>query len=115
MTDQVYKIVDETDWREAQRTGTYRGSPDDLRDGFIHLSFAEQIESTAARHFRNRAGLLLVAFRAEDLGTDLRSEPSRGGALFPHLYAQLPVTKALWERPMTIAEDGVPRAIEKVG
>ncbi len=106
----VYKIVDEADWREAQRSGAYRGSADDQRDGYIHLSFAEQIEGTAARHFANRTGLLLIALPAEKLGDALRLETSRGGALFPHLYAELATANALWEQPMIVGDDGVPRA-----
>lgn len=106
----VYKIVDESDWRAAQRSGFYRGSTDDQRDGYIHLSFAEQVEGTAARHFRNRSGLLLIAFVAEKLGDALRLEQSRGGALFPHLYADLATANALWEHHMIVGEDGVPRA-----
>ena len=106
----VYKIVDEADWRAAQRSGSYHGSADDQRDGYIHLSFAEQVEGTAARHFKNRSGLLLLAFVAEKLGDALRLEQSRGGALFPHLYAELATANALWEHHMIVGEDGVPRA-----
>jgi uncharacterized protein (DUF952 family) len=109
VTKIVYKIVDEEEWREAQRIGCYSGSADDHRDGFIHLSFAEQVEGTAARHFRNRSGLLLIAFAAETLGEALRLETSRGGDLFPHLYSTLPPSAALWERPMTLGIDGIPR------
>ena len=109
MSNTVYKIVDEAAWREAQRRGAYCGSSDDLRDGFIHLSFADQIEGTAARHFHNRAGLLLVAFSAAALGPALKQEASRGGSLFPHLYAELPPAAALWEKPMLLDTNGVPR------
>ncbi len=111
MQNIVYKIVDEREWREAQRLGAYPGSNDDKRDGFIHLSFADQIEGTAARHFKNCANLLLIAFAAETLGGALRLEKSRGGSLFPHLYAELPTTCALWEQPMNLCDDGVPRAV----
>lgn len=106
----VYKIVEEADWRAAQRSGFYQGSADDQRDGYIHLSFAEQVEGTAARHFANRSTLLLIAFRTEDLGDALRLERSRGGALFPHLYAELATASALWEHRMIVGEDGIPRA-----
>ena len=34
---------------------------------------------------------MLVAVRAEELGDALKWEPSRGGALFPHLYGVLPL------------------------
>jgi uncharacterized protein (DUF952 family) len=115
MSNIVYKIVDEAAWRDAQLLGAYRGSPDDVRDGFIHLSFADQVEGTAARHFHNRADLLLIAFPADALGQDLKHEASRGGALFPHLYADLPTSAALWEKPMILGADGVPRATGDIG
>jgi uncharacterized protein (DUF952 family) len=111
----VYKIVEQAAWRDAQRLGSFRGSPDDLRDGFIHLSYADQVEGTAARHFHNRTDLLLVAFPAVALGAALKHEASRGGALFPHLYADLPTTAALWEKPMDLGADGVPRATGDIG
>jgi uncharacterized protein (DUF952 family) len=107
----VYKIVHAADWREAQRHGVYLGSADDRRDGFIHLSFADQVEGTAARHFTGRSGLLLIAFSADALGNELRHEVSSGGALFPHLYTTLPTAAALWEKPLVVCDDGVPRAM----
>lgn len=110
VADFVYKIVDEQEWRQAQRSGRYMGSEDDRRDGFIHFSFAEQVAGTAARHFRNRSGLLLIAFASKAFGEALKFEASRDGALFPHLYADLPTSAALWERPMTLDADGVPTA-----
>jgi uncharacterized protein (DUF952 family) len=108
----VYKIVGKAEWHDAQRHGVYLGSADDRRDGFIHLSFADQIEATAARHFSNRDGLLLIAFSTDALGSELRHEPSRGGALFPHLYTGLPTAAALWEKPLIVCDDGVPRVKE---
>ena len=110
MTNTVYKIVSAADWRDACRDGVYRGSVDDRRDGFIHLSTGDQLEGTAERHFLNRDDLLLVAFDAAALGAPLRFEPSRGGALFPHLYGELATGLARWEKPMTVGTDGVPRA-----
>lgn len=110
MSNIVYKIVEQSAWRDAQSLGAYRGSPDDLRDGYIHLSFADQIEGTAARHFRNRTGLVLIAFSIDALGPLLKIEASRDGALFPHLYADLPASAALWEKPMILGDDGIPRA-----
>jgi uncharacterized protein (DUF952 family) len=110
VADLVYKIVDAREWRQAQLRGSYHGSGDDRRDGFIHLSFVGQVAGTAARHFRNRSDLLLVAFASEALGDALRFEPSRDGALFPHLYSELPTSAALSEQPMTLDADGVPQA-----
>ena len=87
----VYKICDRAEWRAAWDEGVYRGSADDARDGFIHFSSAEQVAATRAKHFAGRRNLVLVAVRADELGDALKWEPSRGGALFPHLYGFLPL------------------------
>jgi uncharacterized protein (DUF952 family) len=98
----VYKICSEELWREAERTGTFTGAPVDLADGFIHFSTAEQVGETAAKHFRGQDGLLLIAFDDKMLGQDLRYEVSRGGALFPHLYAALDPKAAKWVKPLPL-------------
>jgi len=85
----IYKICSASAWREAERRGAYTGSADDLRDGFIHFSTAAQVAETARKHFFGQTGLFLIAIDAEALGEALRWEPSRGGALFPHLYGEL--------------------------
>src|SRR5438045_7049524 len=87
----IYKICTDAEWREAERAGTYRGSAVDRRDGFIHFSTAEQAAETAAKHFAGQRDLVLVAVDADALGDKLKWEPSRGGALFPHLYGELAV------------------------
>ena len=94
----IYKIVPVALWRESEADGRFRGSPVDLRDGFIHFSTAAQVPETAAKHFAGVAELLLVAIDADTL--DLRWEPSRGGALFPHLYGDLPLTAVSWVKPL---------------
>lgn len=110
----IFKIVGREDWDAASSMGVYSGSPDDVRDGFIHFSTAQQLAGTAARHFRNVHDLVLVAFDDERLGEALRWEPSRGGQLFPHLYGTLQTGLALWVRPLPLGEDGVPSIPEDV-
>ena len=88
----LYKILPAPLWREAERAGCFRGSEVDLRDGFIHFSTADQVEETAHKHFAGQDNLLLVRVDAAKLGDALKWEPSRGGALFPHLYGELDVT-----------------------
>ena len=109
MTDTiVYKILDAADWRSAAASGSYTGSADDARDGFVHLSTAGQLAGTAAKWFRGRADLVLVALDVGRLGAALRWEPSRGGALFPHLYGALDVAAAISVQPMTLDAEGIP-------
>jgi uncharacterized protein (DUF952 family) len=85
----IYKICSASAWREAERLGVYRGNADDARDGYIHLSNAAQVAGTLQKHYAGEKGLFLVAIDADVLGDALRWEPSRGGELFPHLYAEL--------------------------
>lgn len=107
MNQRVYKIATASDWREATAKGYYTGSPDDIRDGFIHLSTRSQVPGTLEKHFKGKAELVLIAFEEDKLGPELKWESSRGGDLFPHLFGVLPVAKALWERNLTVGADGV--------
>jgi uncharacterized protein (DUF952 family) len=102
----VYKILPETLWREATAKGVFAGAGVDLADGFIHFSTRAQVEETAARYFAGVSGLLLVAVEAERLGEALQWEPSRGGDLFPHLYAPLVVELVARVDPLPLRDDG---------
>ena len=102
----IYKITPESLWASAQAIGVFEGAPVDLADGFIHFSTADQVQETADKHFTGQTDLLLAAFDADALGADLRWEPSRGGQLFPHLYAPLPTSSAAWVKPIALGADG---------
>ena len=99
MTEIAYKIVDAAEWRAAVAEGRYEGAPVDLADGYIHFSTGAQVRETAARHFAGQDDLLLIAIDDARLGAALRYEPSRGGALFPHLYAPLPLSAVIAALP----------------
>jgi uncharacterized protein (DUF952 family) len=102
----IYKISDVALWNEAERAGVFAGAPIDVADGFIHFSTAAQAAETAARHFAGRRDLVLAAVDTDALGADLRYEPSRGGALFPHLYRGLPMSAVRWVKPLPLGTDG---------
>jgi uncharacterized protein (DUF952 family) len=107
MHDQViYKICPALAWAEAAATGVYTGSADDDRDGYIHFSTAAQVAGTLDKHFPGRADLLLLAVPVAALAGDLKFEPSRGGALFPHLYAPLPASAVLWHEKLPLSAEG---------
>jgi uncharacterized protein (DUF952 family) len=91
----IYKICTAEEWTKARHVGKFTGSEVDLRDGFIHFSTREQLAETAARHFSHLTGLVLVMVDADVLGPALKWEPSRGGALFPHLFAPLDTAAAI--------------------
>lgn len=102
----IYKIVAAAHWQAAKHDGVFRGAADDLRDGFIHFSTAEQIEETAAKHFAGQDNLLLVSADGDKLGAALRWEPSRGGALFPHLYCELALAAVITVDKVILGADG---------
>ena len=102
----VYKICPRALWQEAERDAVFRGAPVDRAHGFIHFSAAGQVAETAATHFAGAPDLVLVAVEAARLGPALRWEPSRGGALFPHLYGDLPLDAVRWVKSLPLGEDG---------
>jgi uncharacterized protein (DUF952 family) len=102
----IYKICEQALWRAAEADGLFRGTPDDERDGFIHFSAPTQLAETAARHFAGKSDLFLVAVDADALGSAIKWERSRGGELFPHLYAALPLAAVRWVRPLPDEADG---------
>ncbi len=104
----IYKIVGAEEWRAAQAAGVFAGAAVDRADGYIHFSTAAQAPETAAKWFHGRSDLVLAAVEAEALGPALRWEPSRGGALFPHLYGPLTLDAVVWTRPLPLGEEGLP-------
>ena len=85
----IYKIFRKGEWAVLTNSGVTKGAPIDLADGFVHFSNAAQVAETAAKHFAQEHDLMLLALEADLLGPDLKWEPSRGDALFPHLYRAL--------------------------
>mgnify|MGYP003643825862 FL=1 len=100
----IYKILPPAEMQALDASGETSGAPVDLADGFIHFSTAAQLGETLARHFAGASPLVLLAYEADDLGDALKWEPSRGGDLFPHLYAPLRRDQALWAK--AIIHDG---------
>jgi uncharacterized protein (DUF952 family) len=99
----IYKILPLPLWQEAQRAGVFRGAAIDLSDGYIHFSTAGQ---AAAKHFAGQADLVLLHVDGDALGAALKWEPSRGGALFPHLYAELDLQHVSRADPLPLGDDG---------
>ena len=105
----IYKILSRADWMAAKASGRYRGSALDRTDGFIHFSSGAQAQETARRHFAGQDDLVVLAVEADDLGPALRWEASRGGDLFPHLYAHLDTALVREVTEAPLGPDGVPQ------
>lgn len=102
----IYKILTAEQHDALQAAGQTAGAPIDLADGFVHFSTAEQVQETAAKHFAGQDGLWLLAVDPKPLGDALKWEPSRGGALFPHLYGPLRVADVIWAEPLPLGPGG---------
>ena len=102
----IFKIAAAAEWRAAEAAGVFAGAAVDRADGYIHFSTAAQAAETAAKWFAGRDDLVLAAIDADALGDALRWEPSRGGALFPHLYAPLSFSAVRWTRALPLGADG---------
>ena len=102
----IFKICHEREWREASDRGRYDGSGKDHQDGFLHFSTRSQLLGTLQKWYATATDLILVAVEADALGPGLKWEPSRDGALFPHLYGPLPLSAAIHVAPIARDENG---------
>jgi len=92
VTGRLFHIVARDAWTRVLSRGGPWSPPSLDAEGFVHLSFAEQLQGTLDLHFPGPDALVLLEVdRAalERRGDALRLEPSRGGALFPHLYGPI--------------------------
>ena len=113
----IFKICHAAEWALAEREGIYAGSAKDHEDGFIHFSTAEQVMGTLDRYFAGAGELVLAAVDPKVLGPALKYEPSRGGALFPHLYGPLNLAFVVWAKPIRRGEGGaflLPRELTRL-
>lgn len=84
----IYKILRPHEWADFDSSGSFVGSPDDTRDGFVHFSSRAQVADTARRIFGDEPELVIVAVDADALGDTLRWEKG-GSGTFPHVYAAI--------------------------
>lgn len=109
----AFKIETVAHWDQALALGMYSGSALDVKDGFIHLSSADQVAETLALYFGGQTGLVLVEVDLAALGEAVVWEASRGGAMFPHVYGPLPLSAC--SAPFELHLDNNGRHILPVG
>jgi len=102
----AYKVLTGSQLAELEENASFAGSFADLADGFIHLSTAEQVPGTLDKHFAGHSDIHLAAVDLAALGEAVKWEPSRGGDLFPHVYAELPLGAVLAHAPLEREENG---------
>jgi uncharacterized protein (DUF952 family) len=97
---EFFKITSTAEWTAAMVKGMFLGSALDLKDGYIHLSTADQVRETARLHFAGQSDLVLVAVPEAAIADNLKWEASRAGKLFPHVYATLDPALCSWVKPL---------------
>ena len=102
----IYKIFRAPEWAAMQTAGETLGAPVDLADGYVHFSTKDQVAETAAKWFAGEENLHLLALESDALAPHLKWEPSRGGALFPHLYRALTMEDILWITLLPLGPEG---------
>ncbi len=102
----IYKLLTTEQWATLMQDGVFAGSPDDARDGFIHFSAVDQVAGTLAKYFSDVDGVVLTEVDPAGCGEALRWEASRGGALFPHLYAPLAKAQVVRHWALVRGADG---------
>lgn len=102
----AYKVLTAPQMAQLEADGVFKGAPVDLADGYIHLSTEAQLTETVDKHFAGQADLHVAAIDLAALGDAVKWEPSRGGQLFPHIYADLPLNAVVAYSPLERDEDG---------
>jgi len=103
----IFHVALPGDWNIAQRAGEYTMSTRGrslVEEGFIHCSFADQVEAIANRYYADLDDLVLLTVDPARLGSELVVEDPFSGApqRFPHVYAPIPVAAVVdstaWQR-----------------
>jgi glutathione S-transferase len=112
LQDRLFHLAIDVDWIAAlQSDGCYRASTvgrslDD--EGFVHCSFASQLQATADRFYAGRRDVLLLAIDPLRLDVPVRVEPAPGtGERYPHVYGPIPVDAVVWAQPVPLGPSGL--------
>jgi uncharacterized protein (DUF952 family) len=103
----AYKILTPEQYDQFKADAVFKGAPIDLIDGYIHMSTRDQAAETAAKHFAGQDRLVMLMIDLAPFGDAIRWEASRDGALFPHLYGDLPMTAVAGKVVLRIGDDGL--------
>ncbi|CUR56022.1 conserved hypothetical protein [metagenome] len=98
----VFHIALESEWRAAERTGTYTTSTLGRsleEEGFIHTSRADQVKAVSARYYAGvRKPLVRLQIDTDKLTSPWREDPV-GEDTYPHIYGPLNVAAVTAVRP----------------
>jgi uncharacterized protein (DUF952 family) len=80
-----YHTTTPEQWAQYENEAFY-AAPSLYTEGFIHASFAEQLDKTLELHFKGIEKVWILTIDSELLTSKLVVEASRNGEAFPHIY-----------------------------
>jgi uncharacterized protein (DUF952 family) len=84
----IYHIVLPEVWEKLKGEKFY--DADSLEtEGFIHCSFAGQVETVLQRYYKDAEKVLILEIEPQRLTSKLVNEPSTGGEIYPHIYGEI--------------------------
>ena len=84
----IYHIVLPETWATFNEKDFYEA--DSLAtEGFIHCSFAEQIEGVLGRYYQGVEKVLILTIDSDKLISKHVNEPSTNNEIYPHIYGQI--------------------------
>jgi uncharacterized protein len=96
----LFHIVGAAEWGKAERVYRPAGFAE---DGFVHLSTAAQLLTTAVRFFAGRPDLVVLCIDPEALDASKLTFEAADGAMFPHFHGELPLDAVVDVAPLTPA------------
>lgn len=83
----IYHLVLPEAW--AAFDGDLYAHPSLAAEGFIHCSFAHQLDAVISRYYSDAERLFVLEIESDKLTSKLVSEPSTGGEEYPHIYGPI--------------------------
>lgn len=84
----IYHIVLPEVWENFKEKEEYEAESLQT-EGFIHCSFAEQLDGVLQRYYSNAEKVLILMLDTEKLSSKLVNEPSTNNEIYPHIYGKI--------------------------
>lgn len=84
----IYHIVLPEIWENFKDKEEYEAESL-LTEGFIHCSFAEQLDGVLQRYYSDAEKVLILTLETEKLSSKLINELSTNNEIYPHIYGKI--------------------------
>jgi uncharacterized protein (DUF952 family) len=84
----IYHIVFPQVWEKFKHKDFYAAESLET-EGFIHCSFAAQVEGVLDRYYKDAVEVLILEIETDKLTSKLVTEPSTNDEIYPHIYGEI--------------------------